>query len=108
MPVVGIRPLPGRTPLLVGKEIDGMPLLRITDIRGSCDRGSDLITAIILDEEPKGSRPLDGRNLLMLESATAEGEMPAIGAHSGDQYIRMLAKPGHGLSVGEVIRLDGV
>jgi len=41
----------------------------------------------------------------VLESATAERENPAIGVHLGDQYIRIRARPGHGLKVGELIQL---
>ena len=51
---------------------------------------------------------MDEKSLLVLESATAEEEIPAIGVCCGDQYIRIRAKPDHGLMVGEKIRLDSI
>ena len=44
--------------------------------------------------------------LLVLESTTADKELPAIGVRKGDQFIHMWAKLGHGLKVGEEMRLD--
>jgi hypothetical protein len=89
-----------------------MASLMITDIRKSCcDRGFDLITAIFLckeDYDVSGLKTLAKKSLLVLESATAEEEIPAIGVCCGDQYIRMRAKPDQGLIVGEKIRLDGI
>ena len=88
-----------------------MSSLMITDIRKSvCDRGSDIVTAIFLNGDANNAdkiRFLDGRSLLVLESATAHKEIQTIGVHSGDQYIRIRANPGHGLMVGEKIRGDG-
>lgn len=87
--------------------------LIITDIRKSgFNNDFDLITAIILGEENYGNhqpfsvskKSRDG--LLVLESATADKELPAIGVRKGDQFIHMWAKPSHGLKVGEEIRLD--
>jgi hypothetical protein len=85
-----------------------MTQLIITDIRkSSCDIRFDLITAILSQDghEAKERRYLDERTVLVLESATAQEETPAIGVHSGDQYIRLRAKPGHGLMVGEKISI---
>ena len=87
--------------------------LIITDIRRSgFNNDFDLITAIILGEENYGDhRPFslskksrDG--LLVLESATADKELPTIGVRKGDQFIHMWAKLGRGLKVWEGIRLD--
>lgn len=84
--------------------------LMITDIRKSCcDRGFDLVTAVFLDKDPHDSRVpllLDEKNILVLESATAQEEIPAIGVHSGDQYIRIRAKPDHGLTVGDQVQIS--
>ncbi|MGV8127972.1 MAG: hypothetical protein ACP5PV_12305 [Methanothrix sp.] len=89
-----------------------MSSLKVTDIRkSSCDRVFDVITAIFLnryDHDCGVQRSLDGSGLLVLESSTAQKEIPRIGVHSGDQYIRMRAKSDHGLSVGEKIWLDGL
>ena len=89
-----------------------MTSLMITDIRKSCcDKGFDLVTAIFLSRagyDASGLRSLDEKSLLVLESATAEEEIPAIGVRGGDQYIRIRAKPDHGLMVGEEIRLNGM
>jgi hypothetical protein len=86
-----------------------MTQLIITDIRkSSCDIRFDLITAILLSRdghEAKERRYLDERSVLVLESATAQEEIPAIGVRSGDQYIRLRAKPDHGLMVGEKISI---
>lgn len=85
-----------------------MTSLMITDIReSSCVRGFDLVTAILLSKDDYDTNSLTSQNnksLLVLESATAEEEIPAIGVRGGDQYIRMLAKPDHGLIVGEEIQ----
>lgn len=87
-----------------------MKRLMITDIRKSCcDRGFDLVTAIFLREDPQDLRVpmiLDEKSILVLESATAQEEIPAIGVHYGDQYIRIRAKPDHGLTVGDEIQFD--
>ena len=89
-----------------------MASLMITDIRKSCcDRGFDLVTAIFLckeDYDAIGSKTLDKKSLLVLESSTADEEIPAIGVCCGDQYIRMRAKQDHGMIVGEKIRLDSI
>ena len=89
-----------------------MTSLMITDIRKSCcDTGFDLVTAIFFSRDSDdtiGLRSLDESSLLVLESATAQEEIPAIGVRCGDQYIRLRAKPDHGLMVGEEIRLDGM
>ena len=89
-----------------------MTSLKITDIRKSrCDKGFDLVTAIFLSRvgfDASGLKYLDEKSLLVLESATAQEEIPAIGVRSGDQYIRIRAKLGHGLMVGEEIRLNGI
>ncbi|MDD2755650.1 MAG: hypothetical protein PHS80_09000 [Methanothrix sp.] len=85
-----------------------MTQLMITDIRkSSCDTRFDLITAIFLSldgHETRGRRYLDERSVLVLESATAQEEIPAIGVRTGDQYIRLRAKPDHGLMVGDEIQ----
>lgn len=89
-----------------------MTQLIITDIRKSCyDRGYDLITAVFL--KSGGQHPGNHifpaeKGLLVLESATAERENPVIGVNPGDQYMRIRARLGHGLKVGEEIQLDGV
>jgi hypothetical protein len=85
--------------------------LIITDIRKShSDNGFDLITAIILnrvDYDPRrlslAKKKCDG--LLVLESGTAEMELPSIGVRKGDLFIRMWAKSNHGLVAGKEIRL---
>ena len=90
--------------------------LIITDIRKSgFNNDFDLITAIILGKKNckyhrSFSMSKDGRDgLLVLESITADKELPAIGVRKGDLFIHMWAKPGHGLKVGEEIRLgDGI
>lgn len=51
---------------------------------------------------------MDERDLLLMESATAQEEMAAIGVHCGDQYFRMKAKKNHGLAVGEAIAFNGM
>jgi len=82
-----------------------MTSLLITDIRKSCcDRGFDLVTAIFLSRVGYDLRSLDEKSLLVLESATAEEEIPAIGVRCGDQYLRIRAEPDHGLMVGEEIQ----
>ena len=94
-------------------EVVVMTDLIITDIRRSgFNNDFDLITAIILGEENyKDLRPFSVQRksregLLVLESATADKELPEIGIRKGDQFIHMWARPGHGLNVGEEIRLD--
>ncbi len=89
-----------------------MTSLRITDIRKSCcDIGFDLVTAILLSRDGYDAsrlKSMDEKSLLVMESATAVEEIPAIGVGCGDQYIRLRAKPDHGLKVGEEIRLDSM
>ncbi len=89
-----------------------MTLLMITDIRKSInDCGSDIVTAVFMNEDVHGGdkiRSQDENILLALESATAQKDIPAIGVHCGDQYIRMRANPGHGLAVGESISLKSI
>lgn len=89
-----------------------MTQLTITDIRKSCyDRGYDLITAVFLKsngQHPGISVSPADKGLLVLESATAERDNLAIGVRLGDQYMRIRAHHGHGLKVGEEIRLDGI
>lgn len=84
--------------------------LMITDIRKSCcDRGFDLVTAVFLGKDPHDSRVpllLDEKSILVLESATAQEEIPAIGVHSGDQYIRIRTKQDHMLTVGDQVQLS--
>jgi len=85
-----------------------MTSLMITDIRKSRrDKRFDLVTAIFLSREgydASGLKHLDEKSLLLLESATAEEEIPSIGVHCGDQYIHIRARPDHGLMVGEEIQ----
>jgi hypothetical protein len=85
-----------------------MTSLMITDIRKSCcDKGFDLVTAIFLSRvgyDPGKLKHLEEKSLLVLESATAQEEIPAIGVRCGDRYIRIRAKPGHRLMVGEEIQ----
>ena len=87
-----------------------MTLLMITDIRkSSYDSGSDIVTAVFLNggvHDRGRIRFLDKRILLALESATAPKDIPAIGVHCKDQYIRLRANPGHGLKVEEWISLE--
>lgn len=90
-----------------------MAWLMITDIRKSCcDSGFDLITAILLSRVGDDASRLMSHEedscagLLLLESATAEEDIPAISVLRGDQYIRMRARPDHGLKVGEEIRFE--
>lgn len=95
--------------------MQAMALLKITDIRKSrYDSDFDLVTAILLNQnhcDASGCSSLGKRSydhLLVLESATAEQEMPAIGVHRGDQYIRIRAEIRHGLTVGDEILLDSM
>ncbi len=88
-----------------------MTSLVITDIRkSSCNSGFDLITAIFLSGEGYDASRMtsfaekSGFSLLVLESATAKEELPAIGVRRNDQFIRMRANLDHGLKVGEEIR----
>lgn len=89
-----------------------MTQLIITDISKSCyDRGYDLITAVFLKSgglHPENHISPAEKGLLVLESATAERENPVIGVNLGDQYMRIRARLGHGLKVGEEIQLDGI
>ena len=89
-----------------------MTLLMITDIRKSIyDSGSDIVTAVFMNGEVRGGDKIRSPNentLLALESATAQKDIPAIGVHCGDQYIRMRANPDHGLAVGERLRLESI
>jgi hypothetical protein len=58
-----------------------------------------LITAIILSDRILDSDfipPMAGGNfeeLLILERATAKEELPEIGVHSGEQFLRIWANP---------------
>ena len=92
--------------------LKAMTSLVITDIRRSCcDREFVLVTAIILNGsayEAGESKLMDERDLLLMESATAQEEMAEIGVHCGDQYFRMKAKKNHGLAVGEAIAFNGM
>ncbi len=85
-----------------------MTRLMITDIRKSCcDRGFDLVTAIILSKDVHNSRVpllLDEKSILVLESATAQEVIPAIGVRRGDQYVRIRAKSDLGLTIGDEIQ----
>jgi len=89
-----------------------MTSLMITDIRKSrCDQDFDLITGVITSNNGSNaerSLAMGNRSLLVLESATANRDLPSIGVACGDQYIRMRANPGHGLSVGKEIKLDSI
>jgi hypothetical protein len=89
-----------------------MTSLMITDIRKSrCDEDYDLITGVIASSNgnnAKKSLPIGNKSLLVLESATANRDIPSIGVSCGDQYIRMRANPEHGLSVGEEITIDSI
>jgi hypothetical protein len=73
---------------------------------------SDLITAIIIGTEGQDNchiPSLDNKNcgeLLILESSTAEEDFPDIGVQRGDRFLRMWAKPGHGLAVSEELRFE--
>jgi hypothetical protein len=87
--------------------------LIITDVRESgCNSDMDLITCVILSAENCDAHHISStakkncKNLLVLESATANVELPAIGVHKGDQFIRMWANPDHGLKVGEEIQFE--
>jgi hypothetical protein len=81
-----------------------MTALIITDIKesSSCS-GQHLITGIISGAPNRSvsdiKRSCD--SLLVLESATAEVDLPMIGVGKGVQFVRMWAPPGHGLKVGE-------
>lgn len=88
-----------------------MTAMIITDIKESgYDHRINLITATVLsdrlidiDRIPLvAKRVLDG--LLILERATAEEELPAIGVHRGEQFLRIWVKSDHGLNVGDRIR----
>jgi len=88
-----------------------MTSLMITDIRkSSCDSNFDLVTAIFLSTDGYDASRLASfakkscNGLLVLESAIAEEEAPSIGVRRGDQFIRMRARRGHGLRVGEKIQ----
>lgn len=88
-----------------------MTSLMITDIRkSSCDSNFDLVTAIFLSTNGYDASKLVSfakkscKGLLVLESAIAEEEVPSIGVRRGDQFIRMRARPDHGLKVGEKIQ----
>ncbi len=90
-----------------------MTSLMITDIRKSgCNSGLYIVTAIFICAEGHDASRLMSfakmrRNgLLVLESAIAEEELLAIGVRRGDRFIRMWAKPDHGLRIGEEIRFE--
>lgn len=87
--------------------------LMITDIRKSdYNSGFDLVTAIILSTENCEDAQLLSmvkkrcNSLLVLESSTAEDEIPAIGVRKGDQFIRMWASPDHKLKIGDEMQFD--
>jgi hypothetical protein len=93
--------------------VNNMTELIITDIRRSAYNGDfDLITAMFLStEDPASSRLLSMAEercncILVLESATAERDFPPLGLRKGDQFVRMWARSGHGLKVGEEMRLN--
>jgi hypothetical protein len=90
-----------------------MTELIITDIRRSDYNGDfDLITAMFLGNgNPASSHHLSAAKdifnySLVLESATAEKDLPPLGLRKGDQFIRMWARLGHGLEVGEKMQLN--
>ena len=89
-----------------------MTSLMITDIRKSClDQDFDLITGVLTSNNGNGpgrAHAVEKRSLLVLESATADRDIPSMGIACGEQYIRMRAEPEHGLSVGEEITLDSI
>ena len=92
-----------------------MTALIITDIRKSNSaRGLDLITAVIYSVDNYESDLIlslakkSFNGLLVLERSTAGKEIPEIGVRKGDQFIRIWANQGHGLSIGSEIRLDGL
>jgi hypothetical protein len=71
----------------------------------------DLLTGIILNGNGRDGQSLlsvakrSCHGLVILESATAERELPAIGVHKGDQYLRMWIRAGHDLNAGEEVSL---
>jgi hypothetical protein len=90
-----------------------MTALIVTDVRKSgCNSDMDLITFVLLSGEHSDAHYAsrvamkDSQDLLALESATADVELPALGIHKGDQFIRMWASPDHGIRVGEEIFLE--
>jgi hypothetical protein len=69
-----------------------------------------LIDAVIQNAEDRDSQLLSMvkksyRRLLVFEGATSEEELTVMGVRKGDQFIRMLVKPNHGLNVGDGIEL---
>lgn len=87
-----------------------MTLLVITDIRKSTsEKDFDVITAKLLSAEVYDAVVLASmakkscNGLLILESSTAEDDLPSIGVHKGDQFLRIWAPSGHGLCAGEEI-----
>jgi hypothetical protein len=90
-----------------------MTELIITDIRRSAYSGDfDLITAMFLSAGNPASTQLlsmakeSCHCILVLESATAERDFPPLGLRKGDQFVRMWARCGHGLKVGEGMRFS--
>jgi len=90
---------------------DILAVLIIKDIKESgYDPGINLITAMILSDKThdidliplETKRALD--DVLILERATANEELPAIGIHRGEQFLRIWAKSDHNLNVGDTIR----
>jgi len=71
----------------------------------------DLLTGIILSGNGRDEQSLlsvakkSCCGSVILESATADKELPTIGVRKGDQYLRMWVRPGHGLNAGEEILL---
>lgn len=90
-----------------------MTVLIIRDIKESdYSHRTDLITAIILSDKIHNIDrvPLVAKrvfdDLLVLESATATEELPAIAVHRGEQFLRIWAKSNHGFNVGDKIRFE--
>jgi hypothetical protein len=59
------------------------------------------------DEFMLSGAKINCKGVLILESSTAEKDLPDIGVKRGDQFLRMWAKPDHGLAVGRELRFDG-
>jgi hypothetical protein len=58
------------------------------------------------DEFMLSAAKINCKGVLILESSTAEKDLPDIGVKSGDQFLRIWAKPDHGLAVGGELRFD--
>jgi hypothetical protein len=88
--------------------------LIITEIRKSKSLSDfDLLTAVFLNSEGcddsciQSSFKKSCNGLVILESATAEQDLPDIGVKCGDRFLRMWAKPYHGLMVGDEMWFEG-